>query len=103
MIHNTIPVGDDVRRLTLVIFFCLLSSALCPLPASAAQQAWIAKYNNGPLSTNEAKAMTFDPFGNIIVAGSSTSSSNRLDYVTIKYSATGTELWARRYTSPGTF
>jgi hypothetical protein len=71
--------------------------------ASPVQQAWVAKYSLGSQSDNRAVAIALDSNGDIIVAGHGTSSSNGYDYILLKYSPVGTQVWARTYTSPGTF
>jgi len=66
------------------------------------QEAWVARYNGGALSrTNKAVAIAVDQNGDVIVAGSSSRIGSGFDYVTIKYSPTGTALWTNRYASPG--
>jgi hypothetical protein len=103
-------VGDDVRSLTSLFiafraafYFFLLSLAFSLQPSLAAvQQAWVAKYNLGTNTTGQAAAIAIDLDGNIIVAGHGTSATG-YDYILLKYSAVGTQVWARTYTSPGAF
>src|SRR6185295_18115757 len=66
--------------------------------ASAAQQAWVAKYASGPGSAVPPAAIGLDKDGNVYVVGSSTRSTAPydLDYVVIKYSALGVGLWTNR-------
>lgn len=60
--------------------------------------SWEAR-NNGPGedSWNEATAITTDTVGNVIVTGYSPNNEGWLNYHTVKYSANGTQLWARDY------
>ena len=71
------------------------------LPAAVTaqiQQAWAVHYNNGITNgTNQAVKMALDPSGNIYVTGFSQNTNTNLGYVTIKYAANGTQLWAARY------
>jgi len=59
---------------------------------------WQAR-NSGPGddSWNEATAIATDNNGNVIVTGYSPNADGWLNYHTVKYSATGTELWAQGY------
>jgi hypothetical protein len=41
-----------------------------------------------------------DPTGNVYVSEGSTGASGYLDYATLKYSATGSQLWVARYDGP---
>src|SRR5256885_86538 len=112
------PVGEDLRSLTShspspfrvnsrVSGAHLLFSVLLPLAFSlhafAVQQAWVAKYNNGPGTTNQAVAMALDKDGNIYVAGHSTRTNAPYDYdyVIIKYNPLGVQQWANRFGSSG--
>ena len=62
------------------------------------QQAWSARYNNGiPNGTNQAVKMALDSAGNIYDLGFSQNTNTNLGYITIKYAANGTQLWAARY------
>jgi hypothetical protein len=92
---------------------CYLSFLLFNLTSSfaAVQQAWVAKYNLGPQSTNEAVAIVIDSNGDIIVAGHHViapeqpwpinSPRKYSPYILLKYSASGTQVWARTYSSQG--
>src|SRR6185295_11335943 len=81
--------------LLIVVLFLYLPSLL----SAPIQQAWSIRYHGASLSTNIPVAMTLDPAGNIILAGSSTGPNGDYDYVTMKYSTNGTLLWLRRYSS----
>ncbi|WP_426062014.1 SBBP repeat-containing protein [Hymenobacter sp. B1770] len=71
------------------------------------RQEWVARYN-APASFRQAsyelaRAVAVDAAGNVYVTGISAVTSNSLeaaDYVTMKYSPTGQQLWAARYNGP---
>jgi uncharacterized delta-60 repeat protein len=56
---------------------------------------WAARYDHG--GTDVPTAMAVDAAGNVYVTGSGGAISYQADYVTVKYDANGTELWARAY------
>jgi hypothetical protein len=80
-------------------WFVLLLAAFTPFSVTAQiQEAWVARYNNGITNgTNQAVKITLDGNGNIYVTGFSQNNNTNLGYVTIKYAASGTQLWAVRY------
>jgi len=64
-------------------------------------QQWVSRFNgfgNGPDIPN---AMVIDSKGNIYVTGSSQYNSSNVDFVTIKYSSDGYQLWIARYPGIG--
>jgi PKD repeat protein len=73
---------------------------------SLGNQLWQAFYN-GPVNGNDGgKAIAIDPFGKIIVAGTSEgpdtpSGNHQEDYVTITYDSYGNQHWLTRYDGPG--
>jgi hypothetical protein len=68
---------------------------------SSGSQAWVARYNGPGNATDDARAIKLDSTGNVYVTGGSTGASGFLDYATIKYSASGSQLWVARYDGPG--
>jgi len=61
---------------------------------------WTARYNNAANRYEEANDIVTDPSGNVYVTGQSQATGNNstpADYATIKYDATGTQLWVARY------
>ena len=71
-------------------------------------QQWASVYNGPSLLPHDrndsANAIGLDAAGNVYVTGMSNGNySTKLDqdYLTIKYSPTGTELWTNRYDGPG--
>ncbi|UOG73187.1 SBBP repeat-containing protein [Hymenobacter tibetensis] len=64
---------------------------------ASGQQLWVARYT-GPSAantSNEATDLVADAAGNVYVTGSSYNGSN-WNYLTIKYSASGQQLWVAR-------
>jgi len=62
-------------------------------------QLWVARYN-GLSSTNsydKATSLAIDGSGNVYVTGYSSGSGTNYDYATIKYDASGNQLWVARY------
>jgi len=69
--------------------------------ASGVEQ-WVARYDNGPQSYDQATAISVDATGNVYVTGFSYSSSIfSSDYVTIKYDGAGVQQWLTRYNGLG--
>ena len=66
---------------------------------------WTNYYNGTGNAVDIASAIAVDGGGNVYVTGFSTGTGsdigNDLDYLTIKYSAAGTPLWTKRFSSPG--
>jgi uncharacterized delta-60 repeat protein len=61
-------------------------------------EAWNVRENPAGTGTwNEPTALAVDATGNVIVTGYSPNPEGWLNYHTIKYSPTGTELWAQAY------
>ena len=67
---------------------------------SNGNQKWVARYN-GAGQDDSAAAIAVDATGNVYVTGSSKNSGGHFTSVTIKYSATGSQVWLSRYTGPG--
>src|SRR5512137_2998549 len=65
------------------------------------EELWVAKYKTAENATMDAAGLELDPDGNVIVSGSGLGPDGRLDYATVKYSASGTKLWERLYNGPG--
>ena len=63
---------------------------------SAGTQQWVRSYGSG-INADEGAAITVDGSGYVYVAGGTYDPSTSWDYVTIKYSADGTQQWARQY------
>src|SRR6266513_6554117 len=71
---------------------------------SAGQEKWIARYNGPDNADDYAEGIAVDESGNVYVTGESANAAGFSDYVTIKYSSAGQELWiARYYSRPGNY
>ena len=69
--------------------------------SSTGNQLWLKRYN-GPINDHDsASGLAIDSSGNVYVTGYSSGSSSDLDYATLKYSSSGTQLWAARYNGTG--
>ena len=60
-------------------------------------QLWVARYNGLANSYDKATALAIDGSGNVYVTGWSEGSGTEFDYATIKYDASGNQLWVARY------
>jgi len=63
-------------------------------------QIWAARYNGPAYGSDEANSVAVDRSGNVYVTGRSYGSGTSWDYATIKYDASGNQLWAARYNGP---
>jgi hypothetical protein len=74
------------------------------LPALAQPPtAWVARYEGPGNSYDEARRVAVDGAGNVYVTGTARTTiyHSTNDYVTVKYDASGNELWVARYNGPG--
>ena len=71
--------------------------------ASQAITPWIVKYNGSANAGDEANLIATDSAGNIYVSGRSESSALFIapDFATVKYDASGNQLWVQRYGNGG--
>ena len=70
--------------------------------SASGQQLWAARFDGAAF--NRAAKVVVDTRGNVYVSGTGTGSgngSNREDFVTFKYSASGTLLWSTRFDGGG--
>ncbi|UOQ64711.1 T9SS type A sorting domain-containing protein [Hymenobacter volaticus] len=63
------------------------------------QQAWEARFTGAGNSAEVAKDVVSDTAGNVYVTGYAYNGRN-YDYATVKYNATGQQLWQARYNGP---
>lgn len=68
---------------------------------SSGAQQWAARYNGPNNTSDDAAAIEVDQSGNTFVTGASNSGGTNLDYLTIKYSPSGQQMWEQRYNGPG--
>ena len=64
-------------------------------------EQWVARYNGPGGSVDMAYALALNDSGHIYVTGQSIGSTQWTDYATVKYDASGEELWVARYDGPG--
>lgn len=86
----------------IVLFFTCLTF-LFPIKARGENPTveWINQFNGPGNGLDIANDMEMDAFGNIYVTGHTYSGAETTnDYVTIKYDASGNELWTRTYSGP---
>jgi hypothetical protein len=65
--------------------------------ASTGAQLWVARYNSPANGPDTPAQVAVDAGGNVYVTGSSKGNNSDLDYATLKYSASGVQLWVARY------
>jgi len=69
---------------------------------SAGVSQWTSRYNNPAMNDDdEAISLTTDDMGNVYVTGFSKGNGTFKDYLTVKYSPSGNELWTARYNGTG--
>lgn len=73
----------------------LLSSST--LFAQSVQEAWVATYNGPDNNLDIARDITTDNAGNVYITGASRGLNATDDIATIKYDASGNQLWVARY------
>ncbi len=83
--------------------FLLFLAFFLPLNVFAAPPAeqWVERYNGVGSGNDYASAMAVDASGNVYVTGGSYGTGSDSDYVTVKYDASGNELWVATYNGPG--
>jgi uncharacterized delta-60 repeat protein len=64
-------------------------------------ELWTRRYDGPANAADVANAIGVDSLGNVVVTGQSIASGTTPDYLTIKYSESGAELWQARYNGPG--
>jgi hypothetical protein len=67
---------------------------------SSGDTLWLRRYNGPSSNSDAASAMAVDGTGNVYVTGLSHDPYTDDDYTTVKYSPTGEQLWASRYSGP---
>lgn len=64
-------------------------------------QQWFARYSGPMNGVDEGKIVVTDNSGNVYVGGKSVNSTNGFDFITIKYTPSGTQEWVSIYNGPG--
>ena len=62
---------------------------------------WEQRYDGPSNSDDIAAALAVDGAGNVYITGTSIGKNGTYDYATLKYTANGTLIWAKRYNGPG--
>jgi uncharacterized delta-60 repeat protein len=83
------------------LFFLIVLFLNSPSIFSQPSILWTAVYNGLFDSTDIAVDIAVDGTGNVYVTGYSSAGLSFSDYLTVKYSPNGTQLWERRYNGPG--
>lgn len=68
---------------------------------SAGQEQWVATYNGPGNSVDYAEAIALDDLNNVYVAGASTSEQGSYNFATVKYNASGQQMWVAGYGGTG--
>jgi len=68
---------------------------------ASGNQLWVARYNGPGSSFDIAQYLSLDGGGNVCVTGYSYGDGTGDDYATVKYDASGHQLWAARYNGSG--
>ncbi len=68
---------------------------------NSGNQLWVARYDGGNQEIDEPNSLANDEEGNVIVVGRSYSSTTNFDFLTVKYSSGGNELWAKKFVGEG--
>jgi hypothetical protein len=63
-------------------------------------QLWVKRYNGSANGYDDPVSLAVDGSGNVYVTGQSYGGATNMDYATLKYDASGSEAWVRRYNSP---
>lgn len=63
-------------------------------------QLWVQRYNGTNNDNDAAIGIVVDGQGNVYAGGWSSGSNGSTDYVIVKYSAAGLQLWSKSYNSP---
>lgn len=87
---------QTIRIILFFILFLLLTDACY----SQVSERWVQRINGPGNDYDGVQACTIDNMGNIYVTGSYTV-SGAYDYCTIKYDASGNQLWIKTYNGPG--
>jgi uncharacterized delta-60 repeat protein len=87
----------NLKQVFLILFFLFITFSL----KAQVNQEWTARFNGLLDSVDVAVDLVSDPQGNVYVTGYTFSLLSGFDYLTIKYSSAGEELWTKTYNGAG--
>ncbi len=64
---------------------------------STGTQQWLSTYNGAYGGSDQARDLTLDGLGNVVITGSTEVAINDYECLTIKYNSSGVEQWVRSY------
>ncbi|UCG69912.1 MAG: SBBP repeat-containing protein, partial [Thermoplasmata archaeon] len=82
------------------LFFATFFSYVAPMADAQYSEEWVARYNGPGNGHEETYDIALDSSGNIYITGMSSGNGTGSDFVTIKYSPAGEQLWVARYNGP---
>jgi len=65
--------------------------------AATGDTLWTQRYDSPAHGNEYLSALSLDPSGNVLVTGVGESTGTSIDYLTVKYSSTGSLSWVKRY------
>ncbi|NOS84824.1 MAG: T9SS type A sorting domain-containing protein [Ignavibacteria bacterium] len=68
---------------------------------ASGNQLWLQRYNGTNNDDDAPVSIAVDAAGNVYSGGWSSRTTTGLDYAIVKYSAAGSQVWARTYSGPG--
>ena len=68
---------------------------------SSGAQQWMVRYNGSANNDDYGNSIAIDNAGNSYVTGAVTRTGSDLDYITVKYNASGVQIWSVFYNGPG--
>lgn len=85
-----------------IIILALINAVLTTANAQAPSKLWDAFFNGNLVGNDLSRSLVTDNAGNVFVTGKSFHTSPLGNFTTIKYDASGNELWADHYNTSGT-
>ena len=92
------------RRGVMILTIGLAMLLVWVLPAFSeliVDTTWVRRYNAPANGDDSGYYLAVDGSGNVYVTGESYDSETHKDFATVKYDASGSEVWVRRYNGPG--
>lgn len=89
------PIARPIFLLVVSVLPYIIVQSVSGILYAQVTEEWVARYHR--FETDEAVALTVDSDGNVYVTGESEYGGFTSDYATIKYDASGNQLWVARY------